>query len=402
MKQSEYNEIDGLLRHLAGSNSSAQAGLAKSVSDDLNPHLDADELSSYAEGALPPATRARYTSHLADCDDCRKVVVQLALASGVVIKKESDTQGAAALSGWKQILAAFFAPAVLRYAVPALAIVLVAVAFVAWRQQQSERASVALNRQADGPASVTQSANSENSKLNASPAEGQPARERAGGAQPSPAKPTATVANEVPATELAKDDKGTDKKSDTKSNKSSDSKPADAPASASGAGVAKEKETAREMDAVKQPAYAPEAAPPPAPRPVSTMAKPPAKVQEEAVEVRDKAEKRKDADRPQGDVASTRGAPAAKKTERKAGEPTYAVGGADAGETRTVRGRHFQRRNGAWVDSAYKSNASTTSVARGSEQYRALIADEPDIDVIATQLSGEVFLVWKGHAYRIH
>jgi hypothetical protein len=71
-------------------------------------------------------------------------------------------------------------------------------------------------------------------------------------------------------------------------------------------------------------------------------------------------------------------------------------------ETRKVSGRRFQRRNGAWVDTAYSASVSTTSIARGSEQYRALVADEPGIEAIAKQLSGEVILVWKGRAYRIH
>ena len=45
-------------------------------------HLDADELNAFAEGALPAAARSRYVSHLADCDDCRRAVTELAAASG--------------------------------------------------------------------------------------------------------------------------------------------------------------------------------------------------------------------------------------------------------------------------------------------------------------------------------
>ena len=37
----------------------------------LSPHLDADELNSYAEGMVPAPARVRYTEHLADCDLCR-------------------------------------------------------------------------------------------------------------------------------------------------------------------------------------------------------------------------------------------------------------------------------------------------------------------------------------------
>jgi hypothetical protein len=41
------------------------------------------------------------------------------------------------------------------------------------------------------------------------------------------------------------------------------------------------------------------------------------------------------------------------------------------------------------------------TVARGSEQYRVLVADEPSIRTIADQLDGEIVVVWKGRNYRI-
>jgi hypothetical protein len=71
-------------------------------------------------------------------------------------------------------------------------------------------------------------------------------------------------------------------------------------------------------------------------------------------------------------------------------------------ETRSAGGRRFRRQGNAWIDTAYNSSRATINVARGSEQYRALIADEPAIGNIANQLGGEVIIVWKGRAYRIH
>jgi hypothetical protein len=70
-------------------------------------------------------------------------------------------------------------------------------------------------------------------------------------------------------------------------------------------------------------------------------------------------------------------------------------------ETRTVAGRKFRRQNGAWIDTAYNSTQAVTVVRRNSEQYRALIADEPSLRRIADALSGEVIVVWKGRPYRI-
>jgi hypothetical protein len=75
--------------------------------------------------------------------------------------------------------------------------------------------------------------------------------------------------------------------------------------------------------------------------------------------------------------------------------------GARAAETRSVGGRQFRREGGAWVDTAYSSSRATVNIKRGSEQYRALVADEPGIGTIASQLGGEVIVVWKSRAYRI-
>jgi hypothetical protein len=73
----------------------------------------------------------------------------------------------------------------------------------------------------------------------------------------------------------------------------------------------------------------------------------------------------------------------------------------NAAETRKVSGRQFHREGNVWVDSAYDSGRATVNVKRGSEQFRALIADEPALRSIAEQLGGEVIVVWKSTAYRI-
>jgi hypothetical protein len=59
-------EIDVLLR---------QARKGKAVFTATAPqtaHLDADEISAFAENALPEKAKQIYTAHLADCDSCRK------------------------------------------------------------------------------------------------------------------------------------------------------------------------------------------------------------------------------------------------------------------------------------------------------------------------------------------
>ncbi|HEX6278952.1 MAG TPA: hypothetical protein VFZ49_02950, partial [Pyrinomonadaceae bacterium] len=62
-------EIDSLLRR-------ADRGLAvgKNGGDGLGPHLDADEISAFAENLVPERIRPLYMSHLADCDRCRGIL----------------------------------------------------------------------------------------------------------------------------------------------------------------------------------------------------------------------------------------------------------------------------------------------------------------------------------------
>jgi hypothetical protein len=97
-------------------------------------------------------------------------------------------------------------------------------------------------------------------------------------------------------------------------------------------------------------------------------------------------------------LPATRKAPAAPKNE----PVDLAAQKERREETRSIGGRKFRRQGSAWVDTAYKSSRPTTSVARGSEQYRALVADEPELRTITQQLGGEVIVVWKSTAYRFY
>ena len=130
MKQTENNEMDLLLRGLAR----REGARSVAPEDHSAEHLDADELNSYAEQALPAAARARYTSHLADCASCRKIVSELTSASGANVSEHSVSPETSA--GLRQKLGALFSPRVLRYAVPALALfAFIAVGLIALRQQ---------------------------------------------------------------------------------------------------------------------------------------------------------------------------------------------------------------------------------------------------------------------------
>src|SRR5215208_5911983 len=123
MRQETNNEMDLLLRRLSRRQDAPMP--------DAN-HLDADELSAYAENALPAAARARYTSHLAECTRCRELVVQLSASGGMVSAAETATVSKPSL--WRTLLASLSAPMVWRYAAPALGLIVVAaIGFVVLR-----------------------------------------------------------------------------------------------------------------------------------------------------------------------------------------------------------------------------------------------------------------------------
>ena len=65
--------------------------------------------------------------------------------------------------------------------------------------------------------------------------------------------------------------------------------------------------------------------------------------------------------------------------------------------TRSVGGKTFNNRNGAWYDSAYKGQA-TNNFRRGTSEYKKL---DGGLRNIADTLGGTVVLIWKDKAYRI-
>ncbi len=155
MKQTDNDKMDLLLRGLAKREGAGTAMPGAFEDQSPTDHLDADELSSYAERALPDVTRARYTAHLADCTRCRKIVTELTLASGTSLTS-SRLEKPASTTLWEKFGALFAAP-VLRYAVPALALfAVIGVTFIALRQER-QTSFVAQTQEVPAPASVSES-----------------------------------------------------------------------------------------------------------------------------------------------------------------------------------------------------------------------------------------------------
>jgi hypothetical protein len=380
MNEANKNEVDLLLRSFArGQNEPGSAA---------SEHLDADELNAYAEGAVPQTARLRYMEHLADCSSCRGIVVGLTQAAGAVTPREPVTQRNRA-GFWQNILNFFSSPA-LRYAVPALLLtVVIGIGLLVFKQQQRSE-FVAQNQPGNATAPPTNDVPS-SVAVEPSPARsaGVPAAEvnptvEVGGPDRNKAQDKKTVTTEVPIA--------------TDSTLAKNAKTGNDAAPESGAGLLAQLQ------------------PPPAPAKAAAPT-PASEVQKLGEFAREPSDRREAEERASRDVYKSkddedihgpnRARNAPMPTAQGAGDTLTRRGGPSANknntnevETRTVMGKRFTRGSAGWVDTEYESQAMTR-ISRGSERYRALVADEPGVATIAERLDGVVIVVWKGRAYRI-
>ena len=411
MKRELDSEMDSLLRGsgpaLGGAGGARPAG----------PHLDADELSAFAENSLPPAARARYTAHLADCAGCRRLVVGVASASGVEVGRAARAEAVAAKKSapsWRAGLAWLLAPRFLRYAVPVLAVaILAALALVVLRRGRGAD-QVAFSPPAE-PAQRVSVTNNTAGETGASQPGGEPLSTTGGtsgsttgttatntsaaAARPKESQPSEADEPSRVATEGVRDDRAEGRAGATASNL------APPPAFIQpGAG-----------SAAAPPAPAVAEASAPAPR---SEAKPVVKAedeqpaaagarqQQEVARVQSAEENR--AARSGGTAATTAKRRVATpgvldelpaRRERKDGGTARSADAAT--ESRRVAGHEFRREGGAWVDVNYRPPMGASEVRRGSERFRSLAADFPEVERAAAQLPGTVIIVVRGRAYKI-
>ena len=376
MNEANKNEVDLLLRSFArGQNEGGSAST----------HLDADELNSYAEGQVPVAARLRYTEHLADCPSCRGIVVGLTQAAGAVTHREPLTESK---SGFWRSVSTFLSSPALRYAVPALVLtVVIGVGLIVFRQQRTP--DLVAKNQPENAAAPAESAVRPNPVIEPSPS----------------VSPTTFDAAARSTVEVD----GADK-SRTRADKAPVEVPLVADSTVPKGGRDSGEAIAGAGTGVfgQQPLSAAKAAEPPPPideRKLEELARESnAKRQEqERAASRDEYKTKDDEDIHGPNRARNAPAPASQRagdTLSMRGGPSANKNNTNEVETRTVAGKRFTRGSAGWVDTEYGSQ-SMTRLARGSEQYRALVADEPGIRTIAERLDGVVILVWKGRAYRI-
>jgi hypothetical protein len=376
-------------------------------------HLDADELNAFAQATLPPAARSRYVSHLADCDDCRKLASQLTIAAGAKSEVLAPAPDPISEVSWWRKLKVVLAPASLRYA--AFAMVLVAVAgitFMAWRQPRQRNAEIATRSE---PSAVPAEALKEPL---AADSENKQSAQTFGDNRKPIAQPTAelalnkkesdlTTVSPPPAAKAASEMAATETKSGLADNRPIETlRAAESPAYAPPPPAENSQLRTREQQSVA-------GATPGGPRRNESYEK--YKVDrsragdapKESGEGRAMSSQpvfrggkqedsgpRKDSRTPS---VQSRDANDAREETRKP-ETANRAGSDEAPATRTAGGRKFQRNGNVWVDTKFKSSMSVRNVARGSDDYDAL---DSGLRSIAQQLGGDVVIVWKGKAYRI-
>lgn len=446
MKLDPNMEIDRLLRRHARQGPGASLSFAGGeregdggapVEPEGFTHLDADEMNAYAENALPARTRARYADHLADCDSCRKLVTELVLSSGIAAQLEKEaaplalasTAVAAPGRSWRDWFASLFAPARLRYAATILAVVgIAAIALMVFRggkkplrfeTSESQQSPSAPNVQPDGntgaaPAPArSEGGNPESPVSNAAPT-------------PSGSQPAGQLMQEpdAPATLSKQQPLSAPKEMDENAQQGPANNPAPPPAVNDNVVESRGELRDQDKEDVKQPALS-------APADDTAKAKKQTEGGDASSEVTGLTSARAENERqksgraagarenktPFGKSVSTDSVASSKtrrsqEEQRKDTAPSAGAAmderaatredrsASKTEEKRSVGGRQFVRRGGAWTDTSYRGQA-TTNVRRGSDQYRALIADEPGLRAIADQLGGEVIIVWNSRAYRI-
>jgi hypothetical protein len=445
MKEGFDKEIDSLLRRRARGAAGLRVDGDGSRAPGVAAHLDADELSAFAEGALPSAARVAAASHLADCDECRGVVVGLARVAGFEVESEkraavgADVPGRASVAGWRAWMSSLFAPRVLRYAAPALALCMVAVvSYVALRSRplkndeasrmaSSERRRAEVAKEAAGAAATesagTANANADagqltNQAFNDSPHDAQSANSsvqsptgRGHGAAEAPAASSETTTETAvppPLPPAASEAAGG----------AVASAPKAAPADALELAKTENREKTDSKDKTARAA-----------EPEEVIAGDQPLQQKRVSQTRANEAQSPDGSRNQSrssnnvqtNIAGGGGATSSRADERDSssnatnratasrrgrsttlnGERSEDDEAVRVGETKAAAGHRFRREGGAWVDVNYKPSMSSTGVRRGTEGYRALVADFPEIGRVAEQMGGEVVVVVRGRAYRI-
>lgn len=350
-------------------------------------HLDADSLSAFAENALPDTTRARFTAHLADCSDCRQILVNFA---SIQEAEESEIVETKALSPaqptWSERFRRWFALPNLGYAAAALTVLFVGVfAFVALQSRQEKQAPQVAQIEIEDEVKAEQKRR----------------RERTPPVQPEPTvESTPEVLQDVATnfTELENANVAENTNQNAEQSPNQGLPPSvratRGQQSNSGEIARKEpgavKESTRSTSVSNANAAGATVSASPAPTPPVTAKSSPEKAVAPAAPLPNNSDaQEKLADQRQETAESLN---LRKQTNPAGSAPKKPIA------ARTIGNRTFQNLDGVWRDNAY-GGQTTVMVTRGSDEYKKL---DGGLRSITDSFRGEtVIIVWQGKAYRI-
>ena len=370
-------EMDAILRKARGDTAASSGSV-------VSAHIDADSVAAFAENALPDKAKLLYMEHFADCDGCRKLLSQTVLMNAEAVSATggaASSSVAAAAIPWYQSI---FRTPNLAFTMGALVLAFSGFLGYLALQNRTDSNNVALSRAPEQK-----------------PAEPYSSGEAPSAASNSPANTAANSANSsAPVMPYAESNStvGTSGPSAGKAGEYDSS------------GVGKgDPSTTADADKKLSLDRAEE-------QPAKPVAAAPAPPRDQLATMRDEAKTETARERNKDDVALAKkkesedarnnrrdGGNAASKSgpSRASGQvqmQNQSITGYDMSSTRSAGGKTFEKRNGAWYDSAYHGQA-TTSVRRGTDAYKKL---DKGLRSIGDNLGGTVVVVWKEKAYRIN
>lgn len=366
MENNFDREVDILLRQ------AAQSGHFVSTAD-FDAHLDADEISMFAENALPEKARNRAIKHLAECNNCRSILSNL-----VLLNEEKELETVSSATEEKTVKSAavpwynkLFSFPQIAYGMGALALVFSgAVGFLIY---QTENQSNSFEMAKSAP---TEMMNTNASGLNASNSEPE---------LPELAEnPTNTTETN---TSVASNLTGITPSADNQSANANVATPNVPTPQFPSVERSREIESKAKEESIQN-------------QIIPKVSATPASADRKTATDKDSAAEMSSAD--DSPPVTTRSAPQPQaKSSKKDEDRTKLAGNAET--RKQLGGKIFNRTNGVWIDSDYRQTANmqlpmTTTVRRGTNEYKKL---DKNIRIIAEQLDGAVIIVSGNKTYRI-
>jgi hypothetical protein len=373
-------EMDSLLRQ------TAKGGNVFAAENPNSEHIDADEISMFAENALPEKVKPYFLKHLADCGRCRTI-----LSNTILLNSEAETENATSISveetkaetvavsseiPWYKN---FFSTKNLAFGMGALALIFaVGIGFLVVRNANE---------------SMTSEVAQENTNINIATADKPSSDEMSESSEADLANSNATSMDANLSNVESNTETATTSPNQTSENKQSANNEPEKDASGNIAETSERKDEKRDAPKAKTP-------------PIDTENVTADISSQEKTQTDDEGRNRSQNDGiarkqsapPPPPMMTRRSEPMPQESAKKReSEDDQSSNSMMSAPSRKINGKTFNRKNGVWYDSAYKSQA-TTNVRRGTSQYKNL---DSGLRSIGNQLDGTVVVVWKEKAYRI-